>query len=588
MRKSGLRRPAGQIVASTCDTGIRKGRYSRRKYHYLRQTMASSSSEGTAALEKALDLLEAVGAAPDGLSQPELAERFGLPRTTAYRLLAALVARGLLRRDPLRKVYCLGMRCFEMARQAYAMPDLAAAAALELRALRDLTGETSYLAALDGREVVSLERCDGAHSERSSSALGQRKPVHCTSQGKAILSALREPERDTLLKGLSLKAATPRTITDRRRLQAELRVTAARGYAIDDEEIVPGVRCVGAPIVDGQGQVRGALSVAGPAWRLTPERLELLGPEVAEAARRVGAQLGRTRAPVADTVACALAGPWAFHGAHPHWCAEAGLLYWADSLAPALRAWSPQAGPEGEARETGAAALPAGTDQALAECEEPIAGVLVHGPQDVSLVGARGAVRWRPGAAQPEPWPAWPDGTTVQAMCLDGTDGAGSGVWVAVETAEGGSAVGRLHAAGHVEVLWRLAEALQCLRWRAGDGALLATAPDTGAILHMHPDSPGVVRRLVTVPKGSGRVSGLAFDAEGGVWTALRDGWSVVRFLPDGGLDRVAALPVPCPTDVAVGGPDGNILFVTTARQPVALDMLTNAPLSGRLFALPL
>ncbi|WP_415842208.1 SMP-30/gluconolactonase/LRE family protein [Paracidovorax anthurii] len=104
----------------------------------------------------------------------------------------------------------------------------------------------------------------------------------------------------------------------------------------------------------------------------------------------------------------------------------------------------------------------------------------------------------------------------------------------------------------------------------------------------MHPDSPGVVRRLVTVPKGSGRVSGLAFDADGGVWTALRDGWSVVRFLPDGSLDRVAGLPVPCPTDVAVGGVGGRCLFVTTARQPVALDMLANAPLSGRLFALPL
>ncbi len=414
-----------------------------------------------------------------------------MPRTTAYRLLATLVARGLLRRDPVRRVYCLGMRCFEMARQAYAMPDLAAAAALELRALRDLTGETSYLAALDGREVVSLERCDGAHSERSSSALGQRKPVHCTSQGKAILSALPAADRETLLRGLSLKAVTPRTITDRRRLQAELRVTAARGYAIDDEEIVPGVRCVGAPIVDAQGEVHGALSVAGPAWRLTPERLELLGPELAEAARRVGAQLGRTRAPVADTMACALAGPWAFHGAHPHWCAEANLLYWADSLAPALRAWSPQAAPDGEPREAGAAPLPAGTDQALAECDEPIAGVLVHGPQDVSLAGARGAVRWRPGAAQPEPWPAWPDGAAVRAACLGGADADGESVWIAMETAGGGSAVGRLQAAGNVEVLWRLAEALQCLRWRAGDGALLATVPDTGAILHMHPRQPG-------------------------------------------------------------------------------------------------
>lgn len=551
--------------------------------------MASSSAEGTAALDKALDLLEAVGSAPDGLGQAALAERFGLPRTTVYRLLATLVARGLLRRDPLRRVYCLGMRCFEMARQAYAMPDLAAAAALELRALRDLTGETSYLAALDGREVVALERCDGAHSERSSSALGQRKPVHCTSQGKAILSVLPDAERDALVRGLALKALTPRTITDRRRLQAELRVTAARGYAIDDEEIVPGVRCVGAPIVDGHGQVRGALSVAGPAWRLTPERLELLGPEVAEAARRVGAQLRRVRAPVADTEARALAGPWAFHGAHPHWCADAGVLYWADVLAPTLRAWTAPPSPPPAPASAGLTLEPAsadapGTDRAVADDEAPIVGVLVHGREDVSIVGAARALRWRPRAAAPEPWPAWPAGMPVRAACL----GAESCVWMAVETAEGGSAVGRLGEGGTLDVLWRFAEPLQCLRWRGQDGALLATVPDTGAILHMHPDSPGVVRRLVTVPKGSGRVSGLAFDADGGVWTALRDGWSVVRFLPDGSLDRVAGLPVPCPTDVAIGGAEGRTLFVTTARQPVALDMLANAPLSGRLFALAL
>ncbi len=539
--------------------------------------MASSPAEGTAALDKALDLLEAVGSTPDGLGQAALAQRFGWSRTTVYRLLATLVARGLLRRDPLRRVYCLGMRCFEMARQVYAMPDLAAAAALELRALRDLTGETSYLAVLDGREVLSLERCDGAHSERSSSALGQRKPVHCTSQGKAILSALPDAERELLVRGLALKALTPRTITDRRRLQAELRVTAARGYAIDDEEIVSGVRCVGASIVDGQGQVRGALSVAGPAWRLTPERLELLGPEVAEAARRVGAQLRRVRAPVADTEARALAGPWAFQGAHPHWCADSGVLYWADVLAPTLRAWTAPP-PEPEAPDA------PGTDRAVADDEAPIIGVLVHGREDVSIVGAARALRWRPGASAPEPWPAWPAGMPVRAACL----GAEGCAWMAVETTEGGSAVGRLGEDGALDVLWRFAEPLQCLRWRAQDGALLATVPDTGAILHMHPESPGVVRRLVTVPKGSGRVSGLAFDAEGGVWTALRDGWSVVRFLPDGSLDRVAALPVPCPTDVAIGGADGRTLFVTSARQSVALDMLANAPLSGRLFALPL
>lgn len=239
--------------------------------------MGSSSHEGTAALDKALDVLEAIGQAPQGLSQAELSARLQLPRTTLYRLLAALVARDLVRRDPQRRVYALGLRCFEYARAAYAMPDLVAAAGLELRALRDLTGETSYLCVLDGMETLLLERCDGAHSQRSASALGQRKPLHCTSQGKALLAALPAPQRDALVRELTLGPHTANTITDRRRLQAELKLTAARGWALDDEEIVAGVRCVGAPIVDGEGRLRGAISVAGPAFRLTRERLELPG-----------------------------------------------------------------------------------------------------------------------------------------------------------------------------------------------------------------------------------------------------------------------------------------------------------------------
>ncbi len=134
---------------------------------------------------------------------------------------------------------------------------------------------------------------------------------------------------------------------------------------------------------------------------------------------------------------------------------------------------------------------------------------------------------------------------------------------------------------------WRLSEPVQCLRWHEADATLYATAPGSGSILLLQPGNTAV-RRLATVPKGSGRVSGLAFDAQGGVWTALRDGWSVVRFAPDGGLDRVVGLPVPCPTDVAVGGGALDRLYITTARQPVPLDTLQNAPLSGRLFELVL
>ena len=118
--------------------------------------MSSSTAEGTASLDKALDVLDAIGASAQGLSQAQLADKLALPRTTLYRMLGTLVARGLIRRDPMRRVYCLGFRCFEYARQAFAMPDVVAAASPELRSLRDLTGETSYLAVLDGNEVLSL------------------------------------------------------------------------------------------------------------------------------------------------------------------------------------------------------------------------------------------------------------------------------------------------------------------------------------------------------------------------------------------------------------------------------------------------
>ena len=296
--------------------------------------MPPKLAEGTAALEKALDVLDAVGSSRTGLSQVELAARLGLPRTTLYRLLGTLVGRGLLRRDPMRRVYCLGQRCLEYARNSYAMPDLVAASVAELRALRDISGETTYLAALDGLEVVSLERCDGAHSHRSHTEPGQRKPLHCTSQGKAILAALPPERRDAIVKEIELQALTPRTITDRRRLQADLKLTATRGWSIDDEEIVLGVRCCGAAILDAHGQVRGAISIAGPAFRLSMERLTLLGPEVTEAARRIGAQLGSAAPQRSSGEVRVIDGEWAFEGGHPLWHAASGRLWCRDCRPP--------------------------------------------------------------------------------------------------------------------------------------------------------------------------------------------------------------------------------------------------------------
>jgi DNA-binding IclR family transcriptional regulator/sugar lactone lactonase YvrE len=537
-------------------------------------------AEGAAVLDKALDLLDAVGRAGAGLSQAELAARLDLPRTTMYRLLGVLVARGLLRRDPLRRVYGLGMRCFEYARAAVAMPDLVAAASAELRALRDMTGETSYLAALDGREAVSLERCDGAHSQRSASVVGQRKPLHCTSQGKAMLAALPADARDALVREISLSPVTPRSITDRRRLYAELRLSAQRGYTIDDEEIVPGVRCCGAAIVDAAGQVRGALSVAGPSYRFTLERLHLLGPEVAAAARRVGAALPvAASAPVLDAAVRAVPGDWAFAGAFPRWLPAAGRLVWADRLAPALHAVG---GREGEAAAAGS---PATVDRLIATLEEPIAaivpfagGVLV---QDTAGAAHAFDAEGRARAAPAADLPVLPSTASALAVAPDGA------LWAAVPEG-GGWRVGEVGPHGVIGGGWRLGEAATAIAWDAEGHHLVIAAAGSGTLFvgERIGGAAGPLRRLATVPRGSGRLGGLAVDERGGFWSALRGGWSVVRFEPDGSVDRIVALPVPDPTDLAFGGPARDRLYVTTAREAATHEALDAAPLSGRLFVI--
>ncbi|MDE1169523.1 MAG: IclR family transcriptional regulator C-terminal domain-containing protein [Pseudomonas sp.] len=513
-------------------------------------------SDGTGALEKAMDVLEAIGSRPEGVSQAELAVQMGLPRTTLYRIIASLIDRGMIRRDPVRKVYRLGFRYLELVRNAYLMPDLVAAASFELRALRDLTGETSYLAVLDGNQVMSLERCDGAHTQRSAAAMGQSKPVYCTGQGKAILAALDEARREEVLKGLTLAALTPLTITDRRQLQAELKITRARGYAIDDEEIVLGVRCVAAAIRDNAGKVRGALSVAGPAYRLTLNRLELLGPELADAARRVGSQLSESQVRLTDSEAQLVPGPWSFHGAFARWCDATQRLFWADTLAPAIRV------------------LDAQGERIVARFDGPICALELH--RDGLMVGHASGWSLIDASGLEHPLAHWP-GKRLLSLAVHP---CGS-LWACLATPTG-CEIGELDVQGELLEPRAFQEPVSAFGWDAKGESLYAVGPDSGSIFVLRGQGGGV-RRLATLPKGSGRLSGLALDSQGGVWTTLRDGWSLVRFAADGSLDRMIGLPVPSPTDLAFCGPSNDTLYITTSRHDLAMEALGNAPASGHL-----
>ena len=517
------------------------------------------AGEGTAALEKAIDVLEAIGDSGHGIGHLELAERVGLPKTTVYRILSTLVARGLVWRDPLRRVYCLGARTIELARKAYSMPELVAAARGELKAMRDLTGETTYLATLDGTETVSLERCDGAHNVRSATPLGVRKGLYCTSQGKAMLAALDEASRNGIVAQIELTPLTRKTIVDRRKLKAELRLTAERGYAIDEEEIVMGVRCVGAAIVDAKGRVRGAMSVAGPAFRMTRKRVEQLGPEVAEAARRIGAQLPDPDTQDGAEHSLAMEGTLAAHGAFPRWSPAVRALFWADKVAREVHRFD------------------AGSGRRIASVASPVTGLVLHArgllvahERGWHLLDAEGKSTARSG---------WP-GPELGALCVH----PGGGLWVAMRRGKG-CLVGTPGPAGDLLDKWQVDEPLNAIAWDVKGETLYGVAPESYSILEMR-TGRRAVRRLATLPKGSGRPAGLAFDTEGGLWTALVDGWGVVRLTADGALTRVMAVPVPAPTGLAFGGPDLRTLYVTSMRHGLSPEALASAPLSGTVFEL--
>jgi IclR family transcriptional regulator, acetate operon repressor len=550
--------------------------------------MTTSTADGTAALDKALDVLDAIGQAPQGLSQLEITQQLGLPRTTTYRLLGSLVNRQLIRRDPTKRVYRLGMRCFEYARQAYAMPDLVAAASSELRSLRDLTGETVYLAALDGHEVVALERCDGVHSQRSSSAIGQRKPLHSTSQGKAILAAMDDAQREQLVREIQLPACTALTITDRRRLLAELRLTSSRGWSIDDEEQVLGVRCCGAAIVDAQGQVRGSVSVASPKFRMTHERLALLGPEVVAAAKRIAAQLPALRQPTQDDLQQVqpITTGWTFSGRFPLLDHVSRCLVWADTLAPAIHTTC--LNHPGQSHSVG--------------LEQPIiAMVSWHGgfavlkesgwrfllrktlAANVPIPASASHEHMGTGCASlaqldewPEDIPALPKGKFSAA-----TTDASNRLWACYQQADTWL-LGVTEPYGqHFVSQWKLDEPATSLCFSQTHNSVALGCAGSGSV-YWASVGQRLLRRLATVPKGSGQISGLATDPQGGIWCSLRGGWSLMRLEADGAIDRVIALPVPDPLDLLWDNRD-QTLIVTTGRSALSREALDAAPWSGRL-----
>lgn len=244
-------------------------------------------------LVNGLRILETVvGADSESIGVTDIASRLRLHKSTVLRLLLTLESEGYVEQDPRTREFRPRMKLFELGSAVLARTELVKVARPLLEELGTLSGEVVHLAVLDQGEVVYIDKVESQHVIQMYSRVGRRSPAHCTGVGKALLAFLPDGEVNRILHDRGLRRFTDTTVTDPAQLKEHLKEIRATGFAVDDEEHEAGIRCLAAPIYNYRGQVVASISIAAPALRFTPERVdEMVGP-ILTIARRVSAGLG--------------------------------------------------------------------------------------------------------------------------------------------------------------------------------------------------------------------------------------------------------------------------------------------------------
>ena len=221
----------------------------------------------------------------------ELGRRLGVHKATASRLVSTLAYHGLVERSPNSDRYRLGLGLIRLATAATAGLGLVREARPVLVRLAEESGETANLAVLDGDAVVNIDQVTPPHQVVNVNWVGRRTPLHCTSSGKVLLAHLPDQERARLSRG-ALAPRTPNTVVDGELLEAQLLEVDVKGFAWTIEELEVGLNAAAAPVRDASGTVIAAVSVSGPAYRLTPRRIRDCGRLVREAGADISHRLG--------------------------------------------------------------------------------------------------------------------------------------------------------------------------------------------------------------------------------------------------------------------------------------------------------
>jgi sugar lactone lactonase YvrE/DNA-binding IclR family transcriptional regulator len=549
----------------------------------MSKTTGTTEVAGAALLYKAFRLIDAVAESKHPPRISDLLKTTGLSKGTLYRLLQALIDQRYLRVDADQQTYHLGTHLFDLSHAVWANFDLRSAAAPEMAALRDKHGETVRLSVLDGYNVLHIDQIDAVSELRVARGVGNRVPAHASAAGKIMLSALDPLQKSHALSRLSFEVLTPNTIGNEDLLRTELDLAKARGFATSIDERVAGISSVSAAILDVARRPVGAITIAGPSSRLSVERLNELGPDLMEAARRIAGLAGiaspasassRPKRPIPRELTCFLESR-SIQGEGPIWDPAKRTLYWVDILAPALHVFDFRSGRDR------AIPMPWMLSAVGRTNSDRVVLVTKHGVQLFDPATSRLSVLADPEEDLPE------------NRLNDAKVDRKGRLWVgsmSIAADPGQGSLYRIDGHGSTVKMDRGFSVANGMGWSPDNRRMYLCDSGAGRIYSYDFDlASGEIRDrkvLVDVPDSSGRPGGMTVDSEGYLWVAHFDGWSIGRYAPDGRLDRLVPMPIPRPTSVMFGGTDLKELFITSARIRLSAERIAEAPLSGSVFRL--
>ncbi len=243
------------------------------------------------ALDRGLRILEILSENED-LSISEIAKMLEVDKSTVSRMIETLRKHDMVQINRVTKKYRLGLRILHLATTLEKNLNIIDIAKPIIRNVADDLGQSVHLCAFNNMTTYVIDQVVRGSAYSLSATIGMIEPMHASSVGKCIMAYRREDFIEKALENYNYEKYTENTIVNTKEFLEELEKIKKQGYAVDDEEIAEGVRCVAVPIFGIGNQVRYSIGISGTVNFMTEEKIKLYIEHLSRAARKIGRELG--------------------------------------------------------------------------------------------------------------------------------------------------------------------------------------------------------------------------------------------------------------------------------------------------------